>query len=212
VSGAVTRGSSSSCTFILMAALVAMLLVGAAVGMLISTARTGGEDAAPDANSVDVGFAQDMQVHHAQAVEMADLLLDRSTDDEVRQLARVIMLGQQAQIGELRGWLEVWDRPVTTTKPAMRWAGHHGGHTVGEMPGLASDEEMDQLTAATGPDADVLFLNLMIRHHKGGVHMAQIAAADASKPIVREVAQGISDSQTAEITLLHQLLEPREGG
>jgi uncharacterized protein (DUF305 family) len=169
-----------------------------------------GNSAAPGEDSVDVGFAQDMQVHHAQAVDMADLIRERSTDEEVRTAARDILLGQQAQIGEMRGWLDVWDRPITTTKPAMRWAHNHSGHKEGEMPGLASAEEMEQLTAASGPEADVLFLELMIRHHKGGVHMAQIAAADAGEPVVREVAQTIVDSQTAEITLLQQLLEPRK--
>jgi hypothetical protein len=58
---------------------VALLLVGVAVGMVLAQARPAESDV-PGAGSVDVGFAQDMQVHLSQAVKVAQ---ERSTDPAV---------------------------------------------------------------------------------------------------------------------------------
>ena len=41
----------------------------------------------PTADSVDVGFAQDMSVHHQQAVQMASWERDHTTDPALKQLA-----------------------------------------------------------------------------------------------------------------------------
>ena len=114
---------------------------------------------------------------------------DRTDDEEVRRLAGDIAHTQQAQIGEMRGWLDAWGRPPTTVRPPMEWMGH--GLAAGErMPGLASDAEVAQLTAAHGKAAEVLFLELMIRHHQGGRHMAELAEATATRPFVRSLARG----------------------
>ncbi|HMN29918.1 MAG TPA: DUF305 domain-containing protein, partial [Caldilineaceae bacterium] len=66
---------------------------------------------APAEGSAEVGFARDMAMHHAQAVNLAMLLRDRSDDEEMRQLALDILLTQQAQIGMMQGWLAVWGLP-----------------------------------------------------------------------------------------------------
>jgi uncharacterized protein (DUF305 family) len=67
----------------------ALLLVGAAIGMVITTS-TRGDTSLPAADSVEVGFAHDMQVHHLQAVAMAALARARSTDPAVKTLAVAI--------------------------------------------------------------------------------------------------------------------------
>lgn len=53
-----------------------------------------------------------MSDHHAQAVEMALLARDRTNDEELRRFALDIILTQQAQIGQMQGWLAVWERPL----------------------------------------------------------------------------------------------------
>src|SRR3712207_6318982 len=62
----------------------------------------------PAEGSPEVRFARDMMAHHEQAVEMALLIRERSADEELRQLALDIALTQQAQIGQMQGWLAVW--------------------------------------------------------------------------------------------------------
>lgn len=186
------------------ALVVAVVLAAALLGGVVG-ASLGGDDP-PGEHSVDVGFARDMGIHHGQGVELAELVRDRTDDETIRRLAPDIALTQQSQIGQMRGWLDTWGRPPTSVEPPMQWMGHPAGQP---MPGLATDEEIEALTAATGVEAETLFLELMIRHHQGGLHMAEAAAADASEPFVRALATGMIESQTAEIERMTDLLAER---
>ena len=111
--------------------------------VLVAVAAVGGWAARPDGppadTSADVGFARAMADHHAQAVEMAELVRFRTNDPEIRLLATDIVLTQQAQIGQMRGWLEAWGRPMTGRGDAMAWM----GHGPGAMPGMAGMAGMD---------------------------------------------------------------------
>lgn len=160
----------------------------------------------PAEGSAEVGFARDMGLHHAQAVDMAQLLYDRTEDPEMRQLALDILLTQQGQIGQMQGWLTVWGYPIARTEPAMSWMGMP---TSGLMPGMATPEQLNQLRGLKGNEADGLFLQLMIAHHRGGVTMAEAAIKQAKEPDVRALAQSIRDAQTSEIALMQTLREQK---
>ena len=56
---------------------------------------------------MEVGFAQDMSVHHRQAALMAGIARERSTDPAVRSLAFDIETSQLEQIGRMQGWLRL---------------------------------------------------------------------------------------------------------
>jgi uncharacterized protein (DUF305 family) len=201
---------------------VALLLVGAAAGMLIGLPGSSAP-AVPGADSVDVGFAQDMSVHHEQAVRMATWERDHTTDPELRQLSFDMESGQSRQIGYLQGWLGLWGASTQPPGAYMRWMpadmpGMSGMHTttgstagagVSRMPGMASDQELRKLTGSTGPAMDVLFLQLMLRHHEGGAGMLDYAARAAQNPEVRNLASQMLTSQTAESQYLRQLLAAR---
>lgn len=217
-----SRGPSSR-TFVLFAALVAVLLVGAAAGMLISTARGATGDAAPSGDSVDVGFAQDMRMHHLQAVTMAGIERDRTSDQTLRGIAFDIESTQLAQASEMAGWLTVWVQPDLPDPGAghMEWmseGGNHshsngeGGQTAGavqRMPGMATSDEINKLRKLSGQELDVYFLQLMLRHHEGGLEMAQYAAEHASKGYVRNLAEKIVASQKVESAQMKDLLAER---
>ena len=181
---------------LLLVALAALLLGGLAGYRL-------GQAATPAADSVDVGFARDMSVHHEQAVQMAALAYDRSDDPVVRLLAFDILTTQQGQIGIMSGWLDAWGVPWTTTGPRMAWMGMP---TEGLMPGMATTAQLDALRDADGAAADVLFLQLMIPHHVGGVDMATEAAAQAERASVRQLAAAMAEAQTSEIAYMNELL------
>lgn len=157
---------------------------------------------APVVGSVDAGFAYDMSRHHSQAVELAELATQRTTDPAVRTLARDVALTQQSQVGQMRGWLDAWGLPATTTEEPMAWMG-----MAGPMPGLASVDEVDALTASSGTDADRLFLELLIRHHQGGIEMAAVAADEATEPYVAALAESMVAAQTAEIEAMVAMSE-----
>jgi len=163
-----------------------------------------GQSIAPGEDSPDAGFARDMMMHHAQAVDMATLLRDRTEDPEMRQLALDIMLTQQAQIGQMQGWLAVWQYPIASTDLSMSWMG-----MPGPMPGMATPEQLNQLRSLKGLEADGLFLQLMIPHHRGGVQMAEAALINAKASQVLILAQSILDAQTSEIELMQAMLQEK---
>lgn len=163
--------------------------------------------AMPQEGTAEVGFARDMATHHAQAVDMATLLRDRTSDAEMRSLALDIMLTQQAQIGQMQGWLAVWGQTNGGSGPAMAWAGMP---TTGPMPGMARTAELNQLRTLSSVAADGLFLQLMIAHHRAGVAMAQAVLARTQRPEVRMLAQAIVNSQQSEIAYM-QALRQRKG-
>jgi uncharacterized protein (DUF305 family) len=181
-------------------AAVALLL--AVVGFFLGSQMASG----PRADSAEVGFARDMITHHAQAVDMATLLRDRSDDPELRQIALDMALTQQAQIGQMQGWLSAWGYPAANAGPAMAWMGMP---MTGLMPGMAAPEQMNQLRELEGGEADILFLQLMITHHQSGVEMAQAALERAQRPEVRALAQAMVDAQTYEIAVMQGMLEEK---
>jgi uncharacterized protein (DUF305 family) len=203
--------------------MVAVLLVGAAVGMLITNARGAGGETVPDADSVDVGFSQDMRVHHLQAVTMAGIERDRTSDPILRGLAFDIESTQLSQASEMAGWLTVWVQPDLPAPGDgyMKWMSEggthahsdgHGGQTTGtvqRMPGMATTQEINQLRKLSGMQLDVFFLQLMLRHHEGGLEMAQYAAEHASRGYVRNLASKIVSSQENETALMKKYLADR---
>jgi uncharacterized protein (DUF305 family) len=190
---------------------VGLLLLGGGLAVAFGI----GADSAPTADSVDVGFSRDMSAHHLQAVEMANLAQQRSTDGAVRDLAFDIAETQQNQAGRMQGWLSLWGYSLSGGEQ-MAWMGSdaHAGHDMtvsadGLMPGMATDDELAQLRSATGKDFDVLFLQLMTRHHQGGAEMAEYAQTHAGEWAVRRLASSIIESQTAETNLMVSMLAER---
>jgi len=204
-------------------AALALLLLGAAAGVLIGLPGSSGDQAAPKADSVDVGFAQDMTVHHEQAVQMAAWERDHTTDPQLRQLAFDIETGQSRQIGHMQGWLALWDAAALPSGPHMRWMsadgsgptkhsgmagmqGMDGAQGTDRMPGMATDDDLRRLRASSGPALDVLFLQLMLRHHEGGTGMLQYADRYATVADVRNLASQMLRAQTTEGDYMRELL------
>jgi uncharacterized protein (DUF305 family) len=197
-------------TVLLAVIAVGLVLLGGGLAVALGIGR--GEPA-PAGDSVDAGFARDMSSHHLQAVEMANLVPDRSSDPEIRQLAFDIGETQQNQVGRMQGWLALWDLPPSGGD-TMAWMGDmaHVDHGAGAlMPGMATDEELAALRSLSGTEFDVEFLRLMIRHHQGGTDMAEYAAEHAAEPAVRTLAGTIAETQAAEVTTMERMLTARGG-
>jgi uncharacterized protein (DUF305 family) len=157
-------------------------------------------------------------VHHAQAVEMALLVRDRTDDETVRTIAYDIAVTQTGQAGAMYGLLDAWGLPQLSTEPPMTWTqlpaldGSGDGHQMdpeapGGMPGMATPAQLSELRAATGDDAVRLFLQLMIPHHQGGLEMAEAVLARTDVPQVVSLATGIQRAQQAEIRVMEDLLD-----
>ncbi|MER7955351.1 DUF305 domain-containing protein [Streptomyces sp. NPDC096030] len=195
------------------AVVLALLFAGGAV--TVASAERDEAPASPVSASADAGFARDMAVHHQQAVEMSFIVRDRTDDEEVRRLAYDIANTQANQRGMMLGWLDMWGLPkVESGTEPMTWMGmdgHGGGGPLDGalMPGMATKTEMERLRKASGREAEILYLQLMTDHHKGGVHMAQGCVDKCSVEIEKNLAQGMVDAQESEIALMADLLKGR---
>ena len=192
------------------------MMSGAASAMMSSPA------ASAEHNAADVAFAQQMIVHHQGAVEMADLAPSRAANQQVKDLAARIKAAQVPEIEQMTGWLTLWGAAMSASAGASTTDAGMGGMDMGGMgkegemstgassgmaiPGMMSDTQMQQLTAATGADFDRLFLQLMIVHHQGAINMAGTERLQGSNPAALALAESIKTSQTAEITEMQQLL------
>lgn len=183
-----------------------LLLAGVAVLLAVASLALFLFSRPPGNSSAEAGFARDMSVHHAQAVEMAEIVRDRTEDEQIRILAADMALTQQAQIGRMQGWLDVWGLPATGTEPPMAWMGHP---TEGRMPGMATPEEINELRNMPVPEMDRQFLRLMIPHHQAAIPMAQAALESSDRPEVEQLAEAIVASQESEIENMQEMLRER---
>ncbi len=197
------KGSRGGVDVRLVAVLVAALV--ALFGLAVWLWLAGRE---PGEGSVEAGFARDMISHHAQAVEMAEIVRDRTEDPKVRTLAKDVALTQQAQIGQMQGWLAVWGLSPTGAEPAMSWMGMP---TDGRMPGMATREEINRLREMPPGEADKRFLQLMIPHHRAALDMAGAALERTDQPEVVGLATAIKNSQESEIAAMQQMLRDMGG-
>jgi uncharacterized protein (DUF305 family) len=187
---------------------VAGLVLGVGIGYF-----AGDSLATPDVNEVDEGFLQDMRYHHDQAVQMAYFYLTEVDEPHPRlsMLAEEILLSQQMETGRMVQMLRNFGlSEVNDTGVAMGWMGHE--MPIDEMDGLASQEQLDEFAAATGDEASRIFAELMIEHHRGGVHMAEYAVDRADNSAVRSFAQSMIRGQSAEITELQTVVDELSKG
>ena len=168
-------------------------------------------------NSVDVGFLQDMRIHHEQAVAMASVYLDIWIDGNavVRTIAREIQFDQSFESGRMVQLLRIFGASeVNETDQAMTWMNHthdamssmHDPVPLERMPGLATDEQLQELRRAKGVEADKLFAQLMIAHHNGGLQMAEYAVEHGKNNEVLSLAAAMVAAQTSEVVELNRIL------
>lgn len=148
-----------------------------------------------DFNDADVSFLTMMYPHHAQAVQMAELVPSRSQNQQVITLAAAI---QQAQAPEMEQFATLLR---DFGKPAPSATMDH------PMDGVMTQQQMDALRAATGADFDRMWLEMMIEHHQGAVDMANTEIADGTNAETKALAQNIRTTQQAEIEQMRGMLE-----
>ncbi|WP_052091602.1 DUF305 domain-containing protein [Modestobacter caceresii] len=201
--------------------LVAVIALGLLVaGGGLAVALGVGRDEQPTTDSVAAGFSRDMSRHHLQAVEMANLALTETEDPEIRQLAFDISATQTNQLGRMQGWLSLWDLPFNGGE-TMAWmsdgemAGHDmAGHEAAGaalMPGMATEAELAELRSLSGTAFDRMFLQLMIRHHQGGLAMAEYGREHSDVDVVERLARSIAETQDAETATMAAMLRARGG-
>ncbi|UKA73375.1 MULTISPECIES: DUF305 domain-containing protein [Micrococcaceae] len=164
-------------------------------GMMTSTAAP---SASATFNDADTMFAQMMIPHHAQAVEMSDVMLKKEgIPAAVTDLATKIKAAQGPEIEKMTGWLQSWGQP---TAAATDMGSNHA------MPGMMGGDDMAKLEAAQGVEAAKLFLTQMIAHHEGAVTMARTETTDGKNTDAVQLSKDIVNAQEAEIQEMKDLL------
>lgn len=176
---------------------------GAGTSHAPSVGGSGQASADGEHNAADVEFAQGMIPHHAQAIEMSDMVLAKEgVDERIHDLATRIKAAQAPEIEQMTGWLDAWGAEVPAT-------GSHGmdhsamGHGSG---GMMSEEDLAALADAEGANAARRFLEQMIAHHRGAVMMAETEVAQGANGDAARLARAIIDAQRAEIAEMTTLL------
>lgn len=161
----------------------------------------------------DVAFMQDMIPHHHQALQMAGLVNDRTNNPELVDLAGRINGSQKDEIEFMQKWLQ--ERGESMPEPAA----HATMHSDHKMAGMATPEQMAELSGLKGVEFDRMFLKLMIAHHDGAVKMVEKLhekPGSAYDPVLYEFTNDITNDQTVEIERMNALMislstDPRAG-
>jgi uncharacterized protein (DUF305 family) len=141
--------------------------------------------------------------HHAQAVEMAELLSTRTSSEAMRKLGQRIQVSQTDEIKMMELWLSTHGEEVPSAH-----AHHMMGGTL--MPGMLTQEEMDRLAASRGSEFDRLFLEGMIKHHEGALVMVKelFATAGAGQDAdIFAFASDVDADQRMEIDRMRGMLK-----
>jgi len=168
----------------------------------IITAEKSRDLSAVEYTGADIKFMQGMIGHHAQALEMVELLKKNSTSDDMKKLALRIELSQDDEIRMMQGWLSVRGQRV----PSRTELHQHGAAL---MPGMLTPDEMLQLESARGAEFDRLFLEGMIRHHGGALQMVRELLDTPGAAQASDVFGFVADveaDQRAEIDRMSALL------
>lgn len=161
-------------------------------------------------NDADVDFASDMIQHHAQALEMVDLTMERDLDPEVVKLTEGIRAARAPEIETMSEWLQEWGEPVPET--SRDHANAHGDGSDGvemdeDMPGMMSAEDMTMLEDAPDAEFQDLWLEMMIGHHRGAVEMAQEETEEGESAEAIALAEDIVAAQEKEVATMEDLLQ-----
>ena len=143
----------------------------------------------------DVQFIDYFAPHHVAATEMADMVIARGADAEVKAFARKIRAAQRTEVQTMRT-----ARLALTGKAEMSMA-HDDPHMSTDMAAMG---------AASGTALDRLFLEDMIPHHAGGIAAAHNAAG-LTRADIQALARKIYEDQSAEIGEM-RALRARIGG
>ena len=171
----------------------ALVLAGCGAGddpALQEPAGAGSE--AASLNDADVTFLQGMIPHHEQATEMAELVEDRTERDELREFAAKIIADQSAEIDQMKSLLAAGGAEETASEGGMAGMPGHGESAM-------DPAEMAELEGLSGDEFDLMFLDMMTRHHETAIEMAQQVLDAGESPQVKDLANAIIEAQQGEI-------------
>ena len=149
-------------------------------------------------NAADIGFIDDMILHHQQAVSMSFAFVRRADPGQIANTAEEIIMSQSGDLRMMSRWRGAWPESDGNEEgTVMAWMGMR--RPLQAMPGFAAEADVAKLGTLTARALDDHFTTLMIRHHFGGIHMAEAAEQRVALDEVRAFARGVVILQRREI-------------
>ena len=207
---AINRSATPRVRWFAISAAVAAVLVGVSLVLVIQASGAsservtvltpggpGGGDATaapqlPQVSEADAEFVAGMIPHHEQALVLIALLEERTLNGQTLALAQRMRLMQTGELEILRAWRESHGEIA-----------HDSAHA--HALGMATAAEIRELADSRGVDAERLFLELMIRHHRGAIDMASARLEESGDWVVTNYARNVFTDQSLEITLMDEL-------
>jgi len=181
---------------------MAAILIIMAAGIFSSYA---GERRVGMMMDTDRMFIVQMIPHHQDAIDMANLALERAEHPEIRQLAENIIRDQSKEISLMRDWYRAWygtDVPVyqgAVVGGVTNRRGRGSGMMMSGMGGSMTD--LAQLGNATQFDKE--FIEQMVPHHQMAIMMARMTL-NSDHQEMRELGSSIIRSQSAEVEQMQE--------
>ncbi len=144
----------------------------------------------------DLQFLDTMTHHHQGAIDMAEMAVKKTQNQELKAFAQKIIKDQEKEIAQMIEWREKW---YAGKPPAINM----------EMPGMGDGmkmmmgDGMKKMEAAMNKDFDVHFLDMMTPHHAGAVTMGREALTKAEHPEIKTLANQIIKAQESEIKMMN---------
>ena len=150
------------------------------------------ETSATPTAQYDLQFIDSLTRHHQMAIDMATMAAPKFEHQPLKDAAKTTVDDQTKEIAQLRQWRDQW-YPGAAPAESM------------QMPGMSSmSMDMSHMQSMTGHALDMMFMDMMIPHHEGGVAMGQDALAKAEHPEIKEFAQKMIEKQKKEIEQMQQ--------
>lgn len=131
-------------------------------------------------------FLVNMLPHHQEAIDTAKIIVAKTENTALKKIAEAIISGQSTEVTTMKGWLASW-YPNSTMKTEY-------------MP------MMRDLSKLSAHDLDDVFMEDMIKHHEGAVHMAEEVLDVTQRPEIVKMAKDIILVQNAEIATFKKML------
>lgn len=161
---------------------LALMLIAVALAGFTTPARA--EAPAPPTSTArfETRFMMDMIDHHAMAVHMAEMCLEKAIHEELEATCAEIIATQSAEIEMMQTWLADW----------------YGISYEPEMtPGMMN--QMEKMAAMSSEEFEIHFMEEMIRHHQGAIREAEQCLKHAYHVELLGLCENIIETQRAEI-------------
>ncbi|HEY5610075.1 MAG TPA: DUF305 domain-containing protein [Thermoanaerobaculia bacterium] len=136
----------------------------------------------------DLQFIDAMRKHHAMAIPMAQMAVERSSDSKLREMGSKMAADQSKEIAQLGSWRK-------------EWFGNAPDADVSQLRGTASMEmDMTHVQSLSGAPFDRMFVDMMIPHHEGAVLMSCDALERSTREELRSFARDVIRKQEREIS------------